>query len=142
MDIYKWKLNSLSSCKWIICKGITEHSCWSVGMQLTCHIKFCMCDDSMPKYILVCEGTGACNCMPFIDRAVFCSFECQHYIKHFWLCPYSLDPMVLTSNFHCFDLVFFVQETFFIVTCACLGASKSLTHLWKFTKFSPHQAQS
>ena len=50
MDFYKWKFN-LTSCKWIISERITEHSYWSIGVWLTCHIKFCTCDNSSPKYI-------------------------------------------------------------------------------------------
>ena len=68
MDFYQWKLNLTWSCKWIIGKKITEHTCWSVGVQSTCHIKFCMCDDSMPKQILVCVGTRECDQTLFIDR--------------------------------------------------------------------------
>ena len=49
MDFYKWKLNLIWSCLWIICKRLTKHTCWSIGMLLTCHIKFCMCNDSMSK---------------------------------------------------------------------------------------------
>ena len=29
--------NSTWSCKWIICKRITEHTCWRVGLLLTHH---------------------------------------------------------------------------------------------------------
>ena len=38
----------------------------------------------------------------------------------------NVDPMVLTINFYCLDLVFLVRETFFILMCVCLGASKYL----------------
>ena len=45
--IIQWtSMNRKWSCKWIICKQITEHTCWSVAMQLTYHIKFCPCDNS------------------------------------------------------------------------------------------------
>ena len=47
MDIYEWKLSLSWSCKWIICKRITKHTCWSVGMWLTHHIKFCTCKNSI-----------------------------------------------------------------------------------------------
>ena len=36
---------------------------------------------------------------------------------------YNLDPMVWPSNFECLHWVFLVWETFFILKCACLGAS-------------------
>ena len=49
MDFYKWKLNLIWSSKWIICKRITKHTCPSVGVLLTCHIKICKYDNSMPK---------------------------------------------------------------------------------------------
>ena len=49
MDFYQWKLKFTWSWKQIICKRITEHTCWSVGVKLTCHIKFCMCINSTPK---------------------------------------------------------------------------------------------
>ena len=32
MDFYNWKLSLKWSCKWIICKRITQLSCWSVGV--------------------------------------------------------------------------------------------------------------
>ena len=35
MNFCQWKLNLMWSCKWIICKRITEHSCWRVGLLLT-----------------------------------------------------------------------------------------------------------
>ena len=44
MDFYECKLNLTWSCKWIICKRMTEHTCWSADVQLTHRIKFCMCD--------------------------------------------------------------------------------------------------
>ena len=44
MDFYKWKLNLTWSCKWIICKRITENACWSVGVWLACCIKSYICD--------------------------------------------------------------------------------------------------
>ena len=43
-------------------------------------------------------------------------------VVELWITHYSLDPMVLTSNFHCVDEVFLVRETFFILKCAYLGA--------------------
>ena len=49
MDFYEWKLKLMWHCKLIICKRITEHTCWSVGMLLSDYIKFCTCDSSMPK---------------------------------------------------------------------------------------------
>ena len=49
MDFYKWKLNLTWSCKWIICKMITEQTCWSVGVWLTSHMKFYTCNNSRPK---------------------------------------------------------------------------------------------
>ena len=49
MDFYERKLNLTWSYKWIIYKGISEQTCWSVGVWLTPHIKFCMCNDSTPK---------------------------------------------------------------------------------------------
>ena len=54
MECYESKLNVTWSCKWIICKMITGHTCWSLDMQLTCHIKFCTCNNSTPKSILAC----------------------------------------------------------------------------------------
>ena len=45
IDFYKWKRNLIWSYKWIICKKITEHTCWSVGVLL----KFCTCNDSTFK---------------------------------------------------------------------------------------------
>ena len=68
MDFYKWKLNSIWSCKWIIWKRITEHTCWSVGVLLTCHIKFYTCNNSMPKQILAYVGTHESDCTPLIGR--------------------------------------------------------------------------
>ena len=35
MNFYEWKLNLTWRCKWIICKRITEHICWRVGLLLT-----------------------------------------------------------------------------------------------------------
>ena len=35
MDFYEWKLNLKWDCKWIICKKITEHTSWCVGLLLT-----------------------------------------------------------------------------------------------------------
>ena len=49
MDLYKWKVNLTWRCKWIIFKKITELTCWSGGMWLTCSIKFCMCKNSTLK---------------------------------------------------------------------------------------------
>ena len=49
MDFCEWKLKLTRSWKWIICKRITEHTCWSVAVQSTRHIKFFMCNNSMPK---------------------------------------------------------------------------------------------
>ena len=40
MDFDESKLNLTWNCKWIICKRITEHTCWSVGVRLTHHINF------------------------------------------------------------------------------------------------------
>ena len=54
MECYESKLNVTWICKWIICKMITGHTCWSLDMQLTCHIKFCTCNNSTPKSILAC----------------------------------------------------------------------------------------
>ena len=67
-NFYKWKFNLIWSCKWITCKRITEHICWSVGTQLTCYINFCMCEDGTPKQLLACVGACECNRTPFIDR--------------------------------------------------------------------------
>ena len=49
MVLYEWKLNLIWSCKLIICKIITEHTCWSFSMLLTHHIKIFRRDNSMPK---------------------------------------------------------------------------------------------
>ena len=35
MNFYEWILNLTWRCKWIICKRITEHICWRVGLLLT-----------------------------------------------------------------------------------------------------------
>ena len=67
IDFYEWKLNLIWSCKWIVWKRITEHTCWSVGVLLTRHIKFCTCDHSTPKQILACVDTCECDRTPFID---------------------------------------------------------------------------
>ena len=50
MDFYKSKLCLTWSCKWIIYNTITGHTCWSVGMWLTCHIKFCTCNKSITEH--------------------------------------------------------------------------------------------
>ena len=68
IDFCKCKLNLIWSCKRIIWKRTTEHFCWSVGVLLTRHIKFCMCDHSTPKQILACVGTCECDRTPFINR--------------------------------------------------------------------------
>ena len=68
VDFYKWKLNSTWSWKWIICRRITEYTCWSVGVQLTHHVMFCTCHNSMLNEILACVGMWECDRMPFIDR--------------------------------------------------------------------------
>ena len=52
LDLYQWKLNFMWSCKWIICKRISEHTSSSVGSLLTHHIKFCRCNNSMPTHNL------------------------------------------------------------------------------------------
>ena len=57
MDFCQSKLNLIWSCKWIIWKRITEHTWWSIGVLLTGHIRFCMCNTSMSKQILACFGT-------------------------------------------------------------------------------------
>ena len=68
IDFCKCKLNLIWSCKRIIWKRITEHFCWSVGVLVTRHIKFCMCDHGTPKQILACVGTCECDRTPFINR--------------------------------------------------------------------------
>ena len=57
MDFYEWKLNLTWTYKWIICKKISEHPCWSVDVKLTRHIKFCTCNDSRLVNPL-CSCTG------------------------------------------------------------------------------------
>ena len=42
----------------------------SVSIQLTSHIKFWMCSNSMPKSILAYVDACECNHMAFIDRLV------------------------------------------------------------------------
>ena len=97
MDFCKWKMNLVWSCKWIICKRITAHTCWGVCVLLTHHIKFCMCDDSKLKKILVRVGVCACNRMSFINRPVaahhsmlLCSLKvaCKSnpHIGNIWTC--------------------------------------------------------
>ena len=49
MDFYDWKLILIWTCKWIICKRMTKHTCWSVGVLLTCHRKLCKCDNGTRK---------------------------------------------------------------------------------------------
>ena len=49
-------------------RRMTEHSFWSVVVRLTPHTKYCMCDDSTPKLILVCVGACRCNYTPIISR--------------------------------------------------------------------------
>ena len=68
IDFCKCNLSLIWSCKRIIWKRITEHFCWSVGVLLTRHMKFCMCDHSTPKQILACVGTCQCDSTPFINR--------------------------------------------------------------------------
>ena len=63
VHFYKSKLYLPWSCKWIIYKRITEHTCWSIGMELTRHIKFCMCDNSMP----ICDNIMCDNSMHIIN---------------------------------------------------------------------------
>ena len=70
MSFCKWKLNLIWSCKSVICKRITEYTCWSVGVRLTHHIEFCTCNDITPKEILACVGACECDRTPFIDRRV------------------------------------------------------------------------
>ena len=53
-----------------------------------------------------------------------------------WIAHYKLDPMVWLSNFHCLDEVFLVRETFFILKCACLGASLNALFLLEIAFFS------
>ena len=93
-------MNLTWSCKWIICKRITEHTCWSVRMQLTCHIKFCTCDGITPKYwcvgarataiahhsltgllIVNCFGIGGITveCFMLIGHLVYASWN---YLKY------------------------------------------------------------
>ena len=79
MDFYKWKLNSIWSCKWIIWKRITEHTCWSVGVLLTCHIKFYTCNNSMPKQILAYVGTRECDRTLLIGRPELISPKKRKY---------------------------------------------------------------
>ena len=40
-----------------------------------------------------------------------------------WITYYRLDHMVWPSNLHWLDQMFLIQETFFSLKCACLGAS-------------------
>ena len=70
MDFYQWKLNLTWSYKWIICKKITEDTCWKVGVRLTRHIKFYTCDDNTSKSILAFGGACEYDHSPFIDRPV------------------------------------------------------------------------
>ena len=62
------------SYKWINCKRISEHTCWIVDVRLARHIKFCTCNDSTLKLILVCESACECDCTAFIGRPVFPGF--------------------------------------------------------------------
>ena len=39
MNFYEWKLNLIWSSKLIICKRITKHTCWSVGVLLTLQMR-------------------------------------------------------------------------------------------------------
>ena len=38
IDFYKWKLKLIWSCKWIIWKRITEHTCWSIAINWSCKV--------------------------------------------------------------------------------------------------------
>ena len=62
------------SCKWIICKRITEDTCWSVGVQLTCHTGLC--------------GHMECDGMPLIDRPnlhlLFSLYKKEKALQTYW----------------------------------------------------------
>ena len=50
-------------------------------------------------------------------------YEVAMTVVESWISHYSLDSMVGPSTFHCLDEVLLIQEIFFILKCACLGAS-------------------